>query len=410
MKTEIEYVKVADLRGYERNARTHPKKQIKQIVDSINEFGFTNPLLIDGEGMIIAGHGRLVAARQIGMEEVPCIRLGHLDKNQVRALVLADNRIAEGSGWDQKLLKAELSDLIAAGMKVELTGFDPEDFFRDDEKADLEQPHDLPPGEVQALAKKWDVQPGDLYLIGEHRLLCGDSTSQDDVRRLSGGALVDLLLTDPPYNVDYQGGGKEKLKIQNDKKSDLDFRAFLADAFSAADSVLKPGGVFYIWHADSEGLNFRLAANAAGWKIRQCLVWKKNALVLGRQDYQWKHEPCLYGWKHEPCLYGWKAKGAHLWLADRCQTTVLEFDKPRRNNLHPTMKPVELMAYQVTNSCPRGGAVLDLFLGSGSTMLAAHSLGRKCYGMELDPKYCAVILERMSELGCAIKKEGFDHV
>lgn len=355
MKTEIEHVKVADLRGYERNARTHPKKQIKQIVDSINEFGFTNPLLIDGEGMIIAGHGRLVAARQIGLEEVPCIRLGHLDENQVRALVLADNRIAEGSGWDQKLLKAELSDLIDAGMKVELTGFDPEDFFRDDEKADLEQPHDLPPGEVEALAEKWDVRPGDLYLIGEHRLLCGDSTSREDVRRLSGAFLVDLLLTDPPYNVDYQGGGKEKLKIQNDKKSDLDFRAFLVDALVAADSVLKPGGVFYIWHADSEGLNFRLAANAAGWKIRQCLVWKKNTLVLGRQDYQWKHEPCLYGWKHEPCLYGWKAKGAHIWLADRCQTTVLEFDKPRRNNLHPTMKPVELMAYQITNSCLRGG-------------------------------------------------------
>lgn len=409
MKPEIENVKCSDLRGYERNARTHPRKQVEQIAAAISEFGFTNPILIDRDNMIAAGHGRLLAAQKLGLDEVPCIRLGHLSDEQIRALVLADNKIAEGSGWDNKLLKAELADLMAGGFNVELTGFDPDDFFRDDEKAEFEHPHDLPPGEVAALAEKWDVRPGDLFAIGDHRLLCGDSTSVADVKRLVAGAPVDLLLTDPPYNVDYQGGGKEKLKIENDKKSDLDFRAFLSDAFKAGDAVLKPGGVFYIWHADSEGLNFRLAANSAAWQIRQCLVWVKNALVLGRQDHQWKHEPCLYGWKHEPCLYGWKAKGAHLWLADRAQTTVLEFDKPRRNNLHPTMKPVELMGYQITNSCPRAGVVLDLFLGSGSTMLAAHALKRRCYGLELDPKYCAVILERMSELGCSVKKEGPAH-
>lgn len=408
MKNEIELVGVEDLRGYERNARTHPKKQIELLCRAITEFGFTNPILVDGSGMIIAGHGRLIAAKQLGMDEVPCIRLGHLSDEQVRALILADNRIAEGSGWNMELLKAELADLRDFGFDVELTGFDLEDFFRDDENVDFDQPHDLPAGEVAAIAEKWDVRPGDLYRIDGHRLLCGDSTSREDVLRLAGGELVDLLLTDPPYNVDYQGGGKEKLKIQNDKKSDLDFRAFLVDAFAAADSVLKPGGVFYIWHADSEGLNFRLAANAAGWKIRQCLVWKKNSLVLGRQDYQWKHEPCLYGWKHEPCLYGWKAKGAHLWLADRAQTTVLEFSKPKRNNLHPTMKPVELMGYQITNSCPRDGVVWDSFLGSGSTMLAANKLGRRCFGLELDPKYAAVILDRMSELGCSIEKEALN--
>ena len=406
MDTTIEYVKTEDLRGYERNARTHPKKQIEQIAGAITEFGFTNPILIDGSGMIAAGHGRLLAAQQLGLDSVPCIRLGHLDENQIRALVIADNKIAEGSGWNQKLLKVELRDLMEAGYDVQLTGFEMEDFFRDDEKADFQQPHDLPEGEVAQISEKWDVQPGDLYLIDGHRLLCGDSTSLSNVERLAGGERVDLLLTDPPYNVDYTGGTAEKLTIQNDKKTDKDFRAFLTDAFVAVDSVLKPGGVFYIWHADSEGLNFRLAANSAGWGIRQCLVWVKNTFVVGRQDHQWKHEPCLYGWKHEPCLYGWKAKGAHLWLADRCQTTVLEFDKPRRNNLHPTMKPVELMGYQITNSCPKGGVVWDSFLGSGSTMLAAHALKRRCFGFELDPKYCAVILERMTELGCSVKKEG----
>lgn len=408
MNPVIEQVKVAELREYDRNARTHPRKQIAQVARSISEFGFTNPILIDRRGMIVAGHGRLLAAKKLGLAEVPCIRLGHLSESQIRALVLADNRIAEGSGWDQKLLRAELVDLKAAGYDLGLTGFDPEDFFRDDEKMDFPQPQDLAPGRVAQIAEKWDVRPGDLYLIDDHRLLCGDSTSLVDVARLAGGMQVDLLLTDPPYNVDYTGGTAEKLTIKNDKKSDVDFRSFLADAFIAADSVLKPGGVFYIWHADSEGLNFRIAANAAGWRIRQCLIWVKNTFVLGRQDHQWKHEPCLYGWKHEPCLYGWKAKGAHLWLADRCQTTVLEFDKPRKNDLHPTMKPVDLMGYQITNSCPRAGVVWDSFLSSGSTMLAAHSLGRRCFGLELDPKYCAVILERMSELGCAVKKQGVD--
>jgi len=405
MIPKFEIVKVSELREYERNARTHPKKQIAELCSAITEWGFTNPILIDASGMIAAGHGRLIAAKKLGMTEVPCIRLGHLSETQIRALILADNRIAEGSGWDMKLLKSELSDLMDLGYNVELTGFDPDDFFRDDENVEFDQMPDLPPGEVAALDEKWSVQSGDLYLIDGHRLICGDSTSAADVKRLAGGELVDLLLTDPPYNVDYQGGGAEKLTIKNDKKSDKNFRAFLVAAFLAADSVLKPGGVFYIWHADSEGLNFRLAADAAGWRIRQCLVWVKNSLVLGRQDHQWKHEPCLYGWKHEPCLYGWKDKGAHLWLADRAQTTVLEFDKPRRNNLHPTMKPVELMAYQITNSCPRGGVIWDSFGGSGSTMLAANKLKRRCFAMELDPKYCAVILERMTELGCSVRKE-----
>ena len=405
MNPKIEMVRVDDLRGYERNARTHPKKQVEQIARAITEFGFTNPILIDRSGMIAAGHGRLMAAKQLKLAEVPCIRLGHLDDTQIRALVLADNRIAEGSGWNVDLLKVELTELSGAGFDVELTGFNPEDFFRDDENVDFDQMPDLPPGEVAALDEKWGVREGDLYLIDGHRLLCGSATSLADVKRLAGGELVDLLLTDPPYNVDYTGGGAEKLTIKNDKKSDKNFRAFLAAAFLNADSVLKPGGVFYIWHAGLEGANFCLAANSAGWEIRQILIWVKNSFALGRQDHQWKHEPCLYGWKHEPCLYGWKAKAAHLWLGDRCQTTVLEFDKPRRNNLHPTMKPVELMAYQITNSCPRDGVVWDSFGGSGSTMLAANKLKRRCFALELDPKYCAVILERMTELGCSVRKE-----
>ena len=228
-------------------------------------------------------------------------------------------------------------------------------------------------------------QPGDIWLLGKHRLMCGDSTKLEDAKKLMGGVQADLLLTDPPYNVAYEGGTAEHLTIQNDDMDDADFREFLCAAFQVADSNMKPGAAFYIWHADTEGYNFRGACRDIGWQVRQCLIWVKNSLVLGRQDYHWQHEPCLYGWKDG---------AAHLWTSDRSQTTIMNFDKPQRNGEHPTMKPVELFAYQLQNNTKAGGAVLDLFGGSGTTMIACEQLGRRGYLMELDPRYVDVIVKR----------------
>lgn len=248
----------------------------------------------------------------------------------------------------------------------------------------------LPPGELEA-DEPIEVQEqaisalGDVWLLGKHRLMCGDSTSAEDTEKLMDGAKADLLLTDPPYNVAYEGGTEERLTIQNDDMNDADFRQFLVDAFTAADSCMKPGAAFYIWHADTEGYNFRGACRDIGWQVRQCLIWAKNTFVLGRQDYHWQHEPCLYGWKDG---------AAHLWAGDRTQSTILNFDKPARNGEHPTMKPVDLFAYQVQNNTNTGNAVLDLFGGSGTTMIACEQLGRCGYLMELDPRYVDVIVKR----------------
>jgi site-specific DNA-methyltransferase (adenine-specific) len=244
------------------------------------------------------------------------------------------------------------------------------------------------PDDAPAVQENPVTVPGDVWVMGKHRLLCGDSTSVDDLAKLTQGNLVDMWLTDPPYNVAYEGGTKEKLTIKNDSMGDDQFRQFLRDAYTAADTVMKPGAVFYIWHADSEGYNFRGAAKDAGWTVRQCLIWKKSSMVLGRQDYQWKHEPCLYGWKDG---------AGHLWAADRKQTTILEFDKPARNGEHPTMKPVALFEYQLLNNTKGGDIVLDSFGGSGTTLIAAEKNGRTAMIMELDPRYCDVIVKRWQE-------------
>lgn len=227
--------------------------------------------------------------------------------------------------------------------------------------------------------------PGDIWLLGKHRLMCGDSTSADDAAKLMDGEQADLLLTDPPYNVAYEGGTQERLTIQNDNMEDTAFRQFLCNAFAVADTHMKPGASFYIWHADTEGYNFRGACRDVGWQVRQCLIWAKNTFVLGRQDYHWQHEPCLYGWKDG---------AAHLWTGDRTQTTIMNFDKPQRNGEHPTMKPVELFAYQVQNNTKAGNTVLDLFGGSGTTIIACEQLNRCGYLMELDPRYVDVIVKR----------------
>jgi site-specific DNA-methyltransferase (adenine-specific) len=380
---KLEHWPIERLLPYIRNARTHSEEQIAQIAASIAEFGFTNPVLIDKDGGIIAGHGRVQAARKLGMSEVPCLRLSHLTKTQTQALVIADNRLALNAGWDAEMLKVEFAELKELGFDLELTGFDA------DEIAELLAPAPnaglTDPDEAPALPENPSTKPGDVWVMGKHRLLCGDSTSMDDLARLCQDQMVDMWLTDPPYNVAYEGGTKEKLTIKNDSMGDDQFRQFLRDAYTAADSVMKAGAVFYIWHADSEGYNFRGAAKDAGWTVRQCLIWKKSSLVLGRQDYQWQHEPCLYGWKEG---------ASHLWASDRKQTTILEFDKPSRNGEHPTMKPVALFEYQLLNNTKGGDMVLDSFGGSGTTLIAAEKNGRVARLMELDPKYCDVIVTR----------------
>lgn len=355
-------------------------------------------------GGIIAGHGRVLAARKLGMSEVPCIRLGHLSEAQKRAYVIADNRLALNAGWDAEMLKVEFAELKELGFDLDLTGFSPEEIdelLAPPPTAGLTDPDEAPP-----VPENPSTKPGDVWVMGKHRLLCGDSTSMDDLARLCQDQMVDMWLTDPPYNVAYEGGTKEKLTIKNDSMGDDQFRQFLRDAYTAADSVMKAGAVFYIWHADSEGYNFRGAAKDAGWAVRQCLIWKKSSLVLGRQDYQWQHEPCLYGWKEG---------ASHLWASDRKQTTILEFDKPSRNGEHPTMKPVALFEYQLLNNTKGGDMVLDSFGGSGTTLIAAEKNGRIARIMELDPKYCDVIVQRWQDFTgqtAALEADGrtFDEV
>jgi site-specific DNA-methyltransferase (adenine-specific) len=383
---KIEQRLVADLIPYAANSRTHSDAQVAQIAASIKEFGWTNPILIDGDNTIIAGHGRLLAARKLGLDTVPAIILDHLSKAQQRALVIADNQLALNAGWDMDMLKAEIEDLNLENFDINLLGFDEKflDGLLEPEAAAGLTDDDAVP-EVPETPK---TVLGDVWVLGNHRLMCGDSTSIDALEKLTQGNLVDMWLTDPPYNVAYEGKTKDALTIQNDSMTDDSFRAFLRDAYVAADAVMKRGAVFYIWHADSEGYNFRGAAHDAGWKVRQCLIWKKSTMVMGRQDYHWKHEPCLYGWKDG---------AAHLWSTDRKQTTILEFDKPSRNGEHPTMKPVELFAYQMLNNTKGSDIVLDSFGGSGTTIIAAEKHGRVGYLMELDPKYCDVIIKRWQD-------------
>ena len=312
--------------------------------------------------------------------------MSHLTDEQKRAYILAHNQLTLNTGFDEEILRSELESIL----EIDMTdfGFDLEaleigDLGEEDPIVEEDAGFDTTPP-AEPIAK-----PGDLYQLGRHRLLCGDSTSIDDVERLMGGVKADLLITDPPYNVAYEGGTADKLTIQNDDMEDEEFRQFLRDVYTAADTVMKAGAAFYIWHADSEGYNFRGAAHDIGWTVRQCLIWNKNSLVLGRQDYHWKHEPCLYGWKDG---------AGHNWYGDRKQTTVMDFDKPQRNGEHPTMKPVELFAYQMEQSSKKEDAVLDLFGGSGTTMIAAEQLGRSAFLMELDPRYVDVIVNRWENL------------
>lgn len=374
---EIKFMNVADIRPYDKNAKKHPADQVEHIANSIREFGFRQPLVVDKDNVLVIGHGRLLASKKLKLEVVPVVCADDLTDEQIKALRLADNKTNE-SDWDLDLLNMELDDIT----DIDMTdfGFD----ILDSPSDPVEIVEDEIPEEAEERSKL-----GDLWKLGGCYLICGDSTDEAVIARLMQGQKADLLLTDPPYNVDYVGKTKDALKIQNDKMEDGSFRLFLHDAFQSANSVMRPGAVFYIWHADSEGYNFRGACHDVDWKVRECLVWNKNSMVLGRQDYQWKHEPCLYGWKDG---------ASHLWASDRKQTTVLDFDRPTKSELHPTMKPVGLFAYQIGNNTHEGDAVLDLFGGSGTTLIACEQLKRRAYLCELDPHYCDVILQRWENL------------
>lgn len=394
------------LKPYKRNPRKNDGA-VDAVAASIKEFGFKVPIVIDTDGEIIAGHTRFKAAKKLGLKEVPCIIADDLTPDQIKAFRLADNKTAELADWDFELLQLELSDI-----QLDMTDFGFDTTLPGEAYEDNYEPE--PPEEPKA-------KLGDMYKLGAHTLLCGDATSALSYTNLGGGALFDLLLTDPPYNVDYEGKTKDKLKIENDKKDDAAFFEFLSDAFRNAAEALKPGGVWYIFHADSEGENFRKAAREQLGKVRQCLVWNKNTIVMGRQDYQWKHEPCLYGWKDGAAHYFiddrtqatvYEDKGINLKklkkdeaikllqdiFSDKQSTSVINEDKPARNAEHPTMKPVKLLARLIRNSTRPGESVLDPFGGSGSVLIACEQLGRVCYTMELDPRYCDVIIDRWEKL------------
>lgn len=374
-------IDIADLIPYDRNPRRNDMA-VDDVAESMEQVGYITPIVIDENRQILAGETRCKALKKRHVKRDKVLQVFGLTEEQKKKYRLLDNKVGEIAEWDAELLAGELEEVDFGDfdfgfddLLAELT--DSSDISDNPLSPAVEDDHDI------VLPEEPKAKRGDIYQLGAHRLMCGDSTDPADVARLMGGTLADLLLTDPPYNVNYEGG--TGLTIQNDNMEDAEFRKFLRDAFQCADGVMKPGAAFYIWHADSEGYNFRGACHDIGWQVRQCLIWNKNALVLGRQDYQWKHEPCLYGWK---------AGAAHTWLNDRTQTTVLDFDKPSRSDIHPTMKPIGLFDYQIRNSCPAGGAVLDLFNGSGTTIMACEQNGRSAYCMELDPRYVDAAIER----------------
>lgn len=376
MELKIEYLPIKALKPYEKNTRKHQKKDVDNIAKSIEKYGMCDAIGIWGEqNIIVEGHGRLMACKQLGMTEVPCVRLDHLTDEQRREYAIAHNATAELSEWDLDILPDELAEL-------DLSDFD-FDFGIEGEEEETEIVEDEAP-EVDE-----DADPiaklGDIWQLGRHRLMCGDSTELESVEKLMGGQMADMLLTDPPYNVSYEGKTKQKLTIQNDSMDNDSFRQFLRDAFTCANAVMKSGAVFYIWHADLEAYNFRGACQDIGWKVRECLIWNKNSLVMGRFDYHWKHEPCLYGWKEG---------ASHLWASDRKQTTVINWERPAKADIHPTMKPVGLFDYQIKNNTKGDDIVLDLFNGSGTTIMACEQNGRIARAMELDPKYVDATIAR----------------
>ena len=388
--TEMQLVPIAKLVPYVNNARTHSPEQITKLRSSLREFGFINPVIIDRDFGVIAGHGRILAAKEEGLTEVPCVFADHLTEAQKKAYIIADNRMAMDAGWDEELLRVEIEALQAADFDPLLTGFDASelaDLFSDDsDKKVKDDDFDL----TAALEKASFVERGDVWTVGKHRLVCGDATSQDDVAKLMNGKQANLVLTDPPYGVSFKSS--DGLTIQNDSLKNEEFYNFLLSAFKNMAANLVKGAAAYVFHADTEGLNFRRAFIEAGFHLAGCCIWVKDSLVLGRSDYQWQHEPVLYGFLQN---------GKHRWYSDRKQTTIWNFAKPKRNANHPTSKPLDLLSYPIGNSTQENAIVIDTFGGSGSTMMACQQMNRVCYMMELDEKYASVILRRAVENGIA---------
>ena len=387
--TELQLVPIEKLVPYANNARTQSPEQIKKLRSSLREFGFINPVIIDRDYGVIAGHGRILAAQEEGLEKVPCVFADHLTEAQKKAYIIADNRMAMDAGWDEEMLRVEIEALQAADFDPLLTGFDEKelaDLFDSEEDKVKDDDFDL----SAALEKAAFVERGDVWIVGRHRLMCGDATSAEDVARLMDGKKANLIVTDPPYGVSFKSSSG--LTIQNDSIKNEEFYSFLLSAFKNMADNLEKGGAAYVFHADTEGLNFRRAFIDAGFHLAGCCIWVKDSLVLGRSDYQWQHEPILYGFLQN---------GKHPWYSDRKQTTIWNFAKPKRNANHPTSKPLDLLSYPIGNSSQPNAIVVDTFGGSGSTMMACEQANRICFMMELDEKYASVILRRAVENGIA---------
>lgn len=384
--SEMNLVDVNKLIPYVNNARTHSKEQINKLRASIREFGFINPVIIDRDYNVIAGHGRILASQEEGIDKVPCVFVDYLTDAQKKAYIIADNRMALDADWDEELLKIEIESLKDDDFDLSFTGFDESellDLFGDDSKSKVEDDNfDL----SSALEKASFVEKGDVWTVGKHRLMCGDATSKEDVQTLMGDTKGNLILTDPPYGVSFKSSSG--LTIENDSMKNDEFYNFLLSAFKNMADHLEKGGSAYVFHADTEGLNFRKAFVDSGFHLAGCCIWVKNSLVLGRSDYQWQHEPVLYGFMQN---------GKHRWYSDRKQTTIWNFDKPKKNSNHPTSKPLDLLSYPIGNSTQENAVVIDTFGGSGSTLMACEKMNRICYTMELDEKYASVILRRYVE-------------
>lgn len=382
----FEEVSIEKLVPYARNARTHSKEQIAQLRASLREFGFVSPAVIDADYNILVGHGRVQAAREEGYQTVPCVFAEDLTEAQKRAYILADNQLALNAGWDEEMLSVELADLQENAFDLSVLGFaenDLEKLLNGESESDAkDDDFDL----SSALEQAAFVETGDVWIVGKHRLVCGDATSKEDVAKLMDGKKANMLLTDPPYGVSFKSSSG--LTIKNDSMKNEEFYNFLKASFDAVVEHMEKGGVGYVFHADTEGLNFRKAFVDAGFHLAGCCIWVKDSLVLGRSDYQWQHEPVLYGFLQN---------GSHPWFSDRKQTTIWNFKKPKRNENHPTSKPLDLLGYPIGNSTQENAIVVDTFGGSGSTMMACEQLNRVCYMMELDPKYASVILRRYVE-------------
>lgn len=381
--TEMQLVPIEKLVPYVNNARTHSPEQINKLRSSLREFGFINPVIIDRDFGVIAGHGRILAAKEENIKEVPCVFADHLTEAQKKAYIIADNRMAMDAGWDEELLRVEIEALQAEAFDLSLTGFDEKeiaDLFKDDTDVE-DDDFDV----EQELSEPAITKMGDVWTLGRHRLVCGDSTKEETFDVLMQGQKANLVVTDPPYNVNYEGTAG---KIKNDNMADEKFYQFLLDAFLNMEHFMANDASIYVFHADTEGLNFRKAFSDAGFYLSGCCIWMKPSLVLGRSPYQWQHEPCLYGWKK---------KGKHQWYSDRKQTTIWSFEKTKKNTDHPTMKPIPLLAYPIKNSSMSNTLILDPFGGSGSTLIACEQMDRSCYTIELDEKYCDVIVKRYIE-------------